>query len=94
MAIKQEISIQDVIDVLNQAVALDKDAVEALVEHRVPCNSYLADHPTIQVTQDHKIGLLGILNGLFGADADGWGAIAAVFGDGLKPIKFEDNGRR
>ena len=28
-----------------------------------------------------KVGLLGILNGLFGADEEGWGPIVACFED-------------
>ena len=82
--IHKTVSFQEVIDVLNGALALDREAVEVLVEQRVPCNEALADHPTIQVQGDDSgaaVGLLGVLNGLFGTDEEGWGPIAAVFDD-------------
>jgi len=33
------------------------------------------------VGQDHKVGLLGVINGMFGKDEDDWGPIAAVYDD-------------
>jgi len=93
MPIVKEVTLDHVLDVLNRAVEADSDAIRNLVEQRVQCNKTLADDPTIQVGNYHKagvmlnkhvfgnfsIGLLGILNGLFGVDETGWGAIAAVF---------------
>ncbi len=80
------------ITLLNEALALDPKAIEALVETRVPCNDALADHPTIQVSvepgSDAKVGLLGILNGLCGTDASGWGPLAAEFDDSGNLSKF------
>lgn len=82
--IQENISIEHVIAVLNEALAIDGSAIKALCEMRVPCNKELADHPTIQVMAnkegiEFKVGFLGILNGLFGISSDGWGAIAADF---------------
>ena len=69
-----------VIALLNEALSLDSEAVTALVNSRVRCNEGLACHPTIQVgTRDdgsNTVGLVGVLNGLCGVDADGWGPIA------------------
>jgi hypothetical protein len=51
-----------------------------LIDARVTCNEALADHPTIQVGQQdgsYQVGLLGILNGLFGINDAGWGPITA-----------------
>ena len=63
---------------LNEALDLDGDALEALVTHRVPVNDGLADHPTIQVGDEPPVlGPLGLLNGMFGVDEAGWGFIAA-----------------
>jgi hypothetical protein len=68
---------------LNELIKLDPDAMHALVETRHPCNEALADHPTTQVIENSdgttSVGLVGILNGLFGVDDDGWGPFTANF---------------
>ncbi len=73
------------VEFLNELVAVDRDAMAALIEARVPCNSGLADHPHVQVQADDGngcvVGLMGILNGLLGAEEDGFGRICAVYGD-------------
>jgi len=82
--IHPSVTFQEVIELLNAAIKLDPVAAHGLVEQRIPCNDALGDHPTIQVTGiDGKlsVGFLGALNGLFGADENGWGPIAGVFDD-------------
>ncbi|MBP2657890.1 MAG: hypothetical protein H6Q69_922 [Firmicutes bacterium] len=92
--------IDHVIEILNQAVKADSDAIARLIICRVPCNETLANHPTIQVgaiinktsacgkseeglnIQRYEVGLLGIINGLFGVDENDYGFIAAQFEDG------------
>lgn len=85
--IKESVTIDEVIEIMNEAVARDRKAINALVNQRIECNTYLADHPTIQVRAGkainggaiYSVGLLGILNGLFGCDdISKYGAIAAV----------------
>lgn len=87
---KATVTPEEVVQVLNEAVKLDPKAMYALVEARVPCNEALADHPTIQVSAydeqtgeptpgQFKVGILGLLNGLFGTDSKGWGYIMANF---------------
>lgn len=103
----------DAILVLNEAVRADPDAVLALMEHRVPCNDDLGDHPTIQVRvinpppappnadatnpailappKTCEVGLLGIINGIFGAYPNGhskagWGPIMAEYATAEGPI--------
>jgi hypothetical protein len=80
------LSVDTTIELLNDLIKTDPVAVSRLIEARVPCNPKLAEHPTVQVTgygEDggFKVGFLGVLNGLFGVDKDGWGPIAAVFHD-------------
>jgi hypothetical protein len=81
--IKQKVSPKEVVNFLNECFKLDKIAIEKLVNSRVRCNEKLENHPTIQCGEDKDgnavVGLLGILNGIFGADKDGWGVIAAYF---------------
>lgn len=75
------------VNVLNEALRRDPSAIQALFAHRVPCNSALAQDPTIQVAQEGEavpggrshsswsLGMMGLLNGLFGIDERGWGHI-------------------
>lgn len=78
---------------LNEALALDPDAMFRLIESRVPCNALLACHPSIQTgsivdgVHVDTVGPLGLLNGIFGVDSKGWGFIAAVYSDDLTRIE-------
>jgi hypothetical protein len=63
--------IQQIVDVVNDAINSDSSAMRALFENRVPCNQRLADHPTIQVSKENEdvgytVGLLGLLSGIAG----------------------------
>lgn len=83
--LKQTVSIDEVIALLNDAFEKDPEAIHELVTTRVPCNEAMADHPTIQVgvnwkgTSKYVVGVIGILNGIFGTADDGYGAIAGDF---------------
>jgi hypothetical protein len=72
---------EQVVALLNEALILDRDAISALVLGRVPCNERLAGHKTIVISSHRHgdppspdlpkgakraVGLMGILNGLFG----------------------------
>ena len=83
------ITICDAINALNTMVEADREAIENLLNYRVECNEAMADHPTVQVMADNhkfKVGLLGIINGIFGAK-DGIGYIAFEYEDG-KLVRF------
>jgi hypothetical protein len=64
--------IQKMVDILNEALNADPDAVSKLFSHRIPCGDALADHPEIivgpSVPEDKNsppdLGLLGLLNGM------------------------------
>lgn len=74
----EPITVEQAIGRLNEINEMDPTVLPALINFRVPCNQALADHPTVQVGhgQDgYEVGLLGILNGIFGADERGWGHI-------------------
>lgn len=89
---KSQVTFEETIAFLNELIALDPEAMRALVEHHVPANQGLVDHPTVQVSgydgAPPKVGLLGILNGLFGTDEEGWGVISALFEDDGRLVKF------
>lgn len=63
-----------ILKLLNAAVKADAAAIGKLVDHRVPCNDKLADHPTIQCgvvstpeSSDRPVvGMLGLINGILG----------------------------
>jgi hypothetical protein len=82
--------IEKAVKILNEAVELDEPAIRALINYRVPVNKLLAEHATIQVGTYHPesketgacVGLLGIINGIFGTDEEQWGFIA-VEADGV-----------
>lgn len=83
---EQHLNPKKTVDFLNSLMAIDKEAIARLLWNRVPCNQALADHPTVQVVSEvttkgktTTVGLLGILNGLFGVDKDGYGPITAHF---------------
>lgn len=58
-------------------------------EQRVPIDAQLAKaHPALQCLAaeragQYAVGVLGILNGLIGVKANGWGWLAAVYDDGV-----------
>ena len=90
-------TVDEAIAILNTILEADPKAIEALVQHRVGCNTTLADHPTVQVgkndspggeVRQYTVGLLGIINGLFGVDQDGWGYIATEYSDGGHILLF------
>src|SRR6185437_9340415 len=93
MAIDPEVT--KMIDYLNTLVAIDPEAMDALVHARVPCNRNMAYHPTVQIQaieDNFRVGIIGILNGFFGTYEDGpkkgWGAIRAIF-DEHKLVGFD-----
>ena len=62
------------VELLNDALARDPEAITGLVNMRVNCNDALAAHPTIQVNRYgdvHRIGILGLLNGALGGGPSG-----------------------
>jgi hypothetical protein len=84
--------IRSIVNGLNEMLATDRDAIEALVEYRVGCNEAMSDHPTVQVG-DEGLGMLGVINGLVGAipsgPRKGWGYITAVYCDDGNLLRFE-----
>lgn len=74
---KEAISLEEIISILNTFCKSDYNWMNKLLTTRYSCNSAIANHPTIQVAENNKVGGLGILNGLIGAvtegDYKGWG---------------------
>jgi hypothetical protein len=91
--LKESVTAKDVCKLMNELLAKDSDCVHRLVNTRIKCNDDIANHPTVQVQQYKrdkfpKVGLLGIINGLFGIREDGMGAIC-IDVDDKKILKFK-----
>ncbi len=84
------VSVDDAIAFLNELIELDHHAISCLVTTHCICNKHLAEHPTTQVkkiSDGHTVGMLGILNGLFGTDERGIGYITCVYDENNKLIE-------
>ncbi len=83
-------AIQTLVDVLNEALAMDRAAMDHLLSTRVPCNSMLAEHATVQVWHEagqSAVGVLGLLNGFVGRLAPNRVVVAVYEGGTL--MRFE-----
>ena len=85
MPIKESITVDDALEVLNRMLKTDPEATKKLViDGQVTCNEALSEDPTIQVrgyarkgaVPPPAVGILGVINGLFGVDDKGVGPIA------------------
>jgi hypothetical protein len=81
--VKNDLTLGRAIVILNELVELDRDAMTDLCQRRVKVNGNgLLEHPTVQCGKhdgEYQVGLLGILNGLFGVREDGAGYLCANF---------------
>lgn len=73
------LTVDAAIDRLNELLVLDPDLINNLVEKRWPANEAILNHPTVQVGEHQDVGLLGLLNGLFGVDERNRGPITAMY---------------
>lgn len=85
---KQEhVSIDSTVWLLNSLVKIDPEMMDKLFGCRVDCNEIIARHPTVQVDEyspgKYTVGMLGILNGLFGTNEEGHGLITSIKQDGV-----------
>ena len=52
------------LNLLNELVARDRDAIEKLIEKRVPTNGELDEHPDAVLNSSGHLGALGLFNSL------------------------------
>lgn len=86
---KKQISIEEVIEFLNELIKIDEPAIRELLQAKVDCNFELSEHTTVQVSRDRKIGFLGLLNGMFGVYGEG-----SLKGNGPITAKLEVDKKR
>lgn len=90
----KQVSVEHAVRILNEMLLLDREATTRLFdpEKRVPCNEQIFNHPTIQVgcgsNGEDVVGILGVLNGIFGKNALGRGEIVLQYGHDGKIEKF------
>jgi hypothetical protein len=90
----KSITVRDACRILNELLKLDYNCAHDLISHRVKCNKQVADHPTIQVQHFKidkfpKVGLIGLINGMFGIRKDGMGAICFEISSSNKILCFK-----
>ena len=69
MALRAQVTIDETVDFLNELIETDRVAMQSLARKAAKCNEALAEHPSVQVGAHgggYYVGLLGVLNGLFG----------------------------
>lgn len=67
-------SVATAVQLLNEALDRDPNAITQLVNLRVNCNEQLASQPKIQATltdDGYRIGILGLLNGILATSSVG-----------------------
>lgn len=71
---RDEISAQYVVDFLNELLRMDKYALTDMMSERISVNKELLTHPTVKARElvegVHEIGLLSVLNGMFGLEGE------------------------
>lgn len=90
---KCTINPESVVNLLNDALQCDNEAIQKLFSVRVSCNKTLQEHPTIQVRgyepDKHTVSFLGILNGLFPVKENGYGHLCCHVNDSGIIEKFD-----
>lgn len=89
----ETITLREVIEHLNGALAKDRAAITRLVLQRVACNpSLVNDAHLAQRAGQQEIGMLGLLNGLFGVDhrgnGQGGGITVTMQGNAIQTFAF------
>ena len=88
---RTEITVQGLVDFLNELLVSDRQAVSDLLSESVIANKALAAHPTVECDQQGTrsfVSFLGLINGAFGFDETG-GAIEVVLEPGKRYAAIE-----
>lgn len=88
---RTEITVQELVDFLNEVLVSDRQAVTDLLAEAVIANRALAAHPTVECEKRGSrpfVSFLGLLNGVFGHDDTG-GAVEVVLEPGKRYATIE-----
>lgn len=91
---KESITPAEVCAFLNELLLVDEKCITELFRHHQRCNKKMRDHPTVQVNlysdEEHpEVGIMGILNGMFGIREDGMGALCYEVSERGKLLCFK-----
>lgn len=80
---RESVTPMDIVEFLNSIHEIDPTAVSNIFMFHILCNRGLAAHESVQVRSHgnmevYDVGVLGILNGMFGTDSLGYGPITAI----------------
>lgn len=88
----RRIAVEEAVKVLNRINEADPSVMPTLIRMRVPCNEAVRDDETVQVGSsngvDYEVGILGLINGIFGIDENHYGFIYAYMGAEGTVIRF------
>lgn len=79
---RNSITLEQIVDYLNDLVKRDPVTINNLFVKQFPCNESLVNHPTIQVRSymnDYYVSILEIINGMFGLSESYFGPIVALY---------------
>lgn len=88
--IRETLTVDDVIDFLNDLIVRDYHAVRRMTGISIPCNRSLVSHPSLQVDLGEEgvpasFSILGLINALYGPHnkdhLKGYGQICLISGD-------------
>lgn len=88
------VSIDMVVERLNELLKIDPQAINTLFQVRAICNEKIGMHPGINVLplQTEKtigvVGIIGILSGLFGVDKEGFPRLCLLINDDNEIVAF------
>lgn len=88
---RTEITVQELVDFLNEILVSDRQAVTDLLSESVIANRALAAHPTVECDQRGTrsfVSFMGLINGAFGYDETG-GAVEVVLEPGKRYAAIE-----
>ncbi len=88
---RTEITVEDLVDFLNEVLVSDRQAVTDLLSESVIANRALAAHPTVECDQRGArsfVSFMGLINGVFGFDETG-GAVEVVLEPGKRYAAIE-----
>jgi hypothetical protein len=100
--IKETVSIDEAIALLNEILQLDPEVANIMVKHHFICNEMIANHATIQVQATEMnpfqrvgnktegwVGILGVINGMFGVHENGMGPICYEINKNEMIVRFK-----
>lgn len=66
-----EAMLNEIVDFLNKAIEQDSESVDNVFRKiSIPATQEMVDHPTIAVTMDNELRLVGLINGFIGEGGD------------------------